>query len=88
MEAMHAQDHEVLFLYENFDELVLMNLGQFDKKTLTSVENELASITNDKASPAADKAAAGNRPSILGAELLNGLGIEQMVRILTNIALW
>jgi TNF receptor-associated protein 1 len=50
MEAMQAQDTEVLFCYENFDELVLMNLGQFDKKTLKSVENELATSTTDKPS--------------------------------------
>ena len=47
MEAMQAQDTEVLFLYEGFDELVLMNLGQFDKKNLTSVENELAAVKSD-----------------------------------------
>ena len=48
MEAIQAQDSEVLFCYENFDELVLMNLGQFDKKTLKSVENELAGGSADK----------------------------------------
>ena len=32
----------MLFLYEPYDELVLMNLGQFDKKFLKSIENEVA----------------------------------------------
>ena len=31
-----------MFLYEPYDELVLMNLGQFDKKFLKSIENEVA----------------------------------------------
>lgn len=42
MEAMRKDDHEVLFCFEPYDELVLMNLGQFDRKTLKSIENELA----------------------------------------------
>ena len=37
----------MLFLYEPYDELVLMNLGQFDKKNLKSVENELADDKED-----------------------------------------
>ena len=41
MEAMKEKDIEVLFLYEPYDELVLMNLGQFDKKDLKSIENQL-----------------------------------------------
>ena len=40
MEALQHKDAEVLFCYQPYDELVLMNLGQFDKKTLKSVENE------------------------------------------------
>ena len=50
MEAIAARDVEVLFCYEPYDELVLMNLGQFDKKSLKSVENELAA-TAEKAEP-------------------------------------
>ena len=38
---MKKRDVEVLFLYEPYDELVLMNLAQFDKKNLRSIENEL-----------------------------------------------
>ncbi|KAH8871039.1 Heat shock protein 75 kDa, mitochondrial [Schistosoma japonicum] len=33
---------EVLFLYEPYDELVLMQLSQYDKKSLTSVESMIA----------------------------------------------
>lgn len=40
-EALKKRDIEVLFLYEGYDELVLMNLGQFDRKNLKSVENEV-----------------------------------------------
>lgn len=47
MEAMQKKDTEVLFCYENYDELVLMNLAQFDKKYLKSVENELVEDKSD-----------------------------------------
>lgn len=40
-EAMKEKDVEVLFCYEPYDELVLMNLGQFQKKNLKSIENEM-----------------------------------------------
>lgn len=47
MEAMQKKDIEVLFCYENYDELVLMNLAQYDKKYLKSVENELVEDKSD-----------------------------------------
>jgi len=47
MEAMEKRDIEVLYCFENYDELVLMNLGQFDKKNLKSVENELVEDKSD-----------------------------------------
>merc|ERR1719278_619599 len=40
-ESMKKAGTEVLFCYEAYDELVLMQLQQFDKKTLTSVEKEM-----------------------------------------------
>ncbi|XP_076467679.1 heat shock protein 75 kDa, mitochondrial-like [Babylonia areolata] len=40
-EALKKKDIEVLFLYEAYDELVLMNLAQYDRKNLRSIENEL-----------------------------------------------
>ena len=42
-EAMAARDVEVLFAYESYDELVLINLQQFDKKNMRSIESELQS---------------------------------------------
>ncbi|KAH3692259.1 hypothetical protein DPMN_191615 [Dreissena polymorpha] len=44
---MRKKDAEVLFLYESYDELVLMNLGQFDSKTLKGIENELVEDKED-----------------------------------------
>lgn len=46
-EAFRKRDIEVLFLYEPYDELVLMNLAQFDRKTLKSVENEIQEDADD-----------------------------------------
>lgn len=47
LEALKKKEMEVLFLYEPYDELVLMNLGQFDKKFLKSIENEIADDKDD-----------------------------------------
>lgn len=48
LEALQKEDKEVLFLYEPYDELVLMNLGQFYKKNLKSIENEITSMDKDE----------------------------------------
>ncbi|VUZ53090.1 unnamed protein product [Hymenolepis diminuta] len=40
-------DTEVLFLYEPYDELVLMNMGQYDRKNFCSLEKYLADDTSD-----------------------------------------
>lgn len=72
MEAMQAQDTEVLFCYENFDELVLMNLGQFDKKTLKSVENELATAATDKSGSA--ESSAGKKNAVCST-LMTGMNV-------------
>lgn len=40
-EALKEKNVEVLFCYEGHDELVLMQLRNFDKCTLTSVEKEM-----------------------------------------------
>ena len=37
----------MLFLYEPYDELVLMQLGQFDRKYLKSIENEVQESKED-----------------------------------------
>jgi len=44
---MIKKDAEVLFLYESYDELVLLNLGQFDKKNLKGIENDMAEQKED-----------------------------------------
>ena len=40
-EALKKKDLEILFCYESYDELVLMQLQQFDKKKMKSVEKEM-----------------------------------------------
>ena len=40
-ESLKKDGTEVLFCYEPYDELVLMQLQQFDKKNVTSVEKEM-----------------------------------------------
>jgi TNF receptor-associated protein 1 len=40
-EALKKKDVEVLFCYEPYDELVLMQLRQFNSHNLTSVEKEM-----------------------------------------------
>jgi len=42
---------EILFCYEPYDELVLMNLGQFDSKVLKSIENEMTDDGAKDSSP-------------------------------------
>lgn len=46
-EALKNKDVEILFCYESYDELVLMQLQQFDKKKLTSVEKEMRQSAED-----------------------------------------
>jgi len=46
-ESLKKTGTEVLFCYEPYDELVLMQLQQFDRKTVTSVEKEMRSGKED-----------------------------------------
>ena len=46
-EALKNKDVEILFCYESYDELVLMQLQQFDKKKLTSVEKEMRTTSGE-----------------------------------------
>ena len=46
-EALKNKDVEILFCYESYDELVLMQLQQFDKKKLTSVEKEMRATSGE-----------------------------------------
>eukprot|EP00090_Calanus_glacialis_P009274 TRINITY_DN1766_c0_g1_i1.p1 TRINITY_DN1766_c0_g1~~TRINITY_DN1766_c0_g1_i1.p1 ORF type:complete len:682 (+),score=262.91 TRINITY_DN1766_c0_g1_i1:50-2095(+) len=43
-ESLKKDGTEVLFCYEAYDELVLMQLQQFDKKNVTSVEKEMRAV--------------------------------------------
>ena len=54
MEAMKKKGIEVLFCYEPYDELVLMNLGQFDKMTFKSIENEMVDVDDKGKSEAGE----------------------------------
>lgn len=47
-ESLKKRDVEVLFCYEPYDELVLMQLRQFDKKNLVSVEKEMTESKDEK----------------------------------------
>lgn len=44
-EAIRQKGYEVLFVYESHDEVLLMQLAEFDKKKLKSVESELETET-------------------------------------------
>lgn len=44
-EAIRQKGYEVLFVYESHDEVLLMQLAEFDKKKLKSVESELETDT-------------------------------------------
>ena len=46
-EAMKEKDAEILFCYEPYDELVLMQLQQFDNKKLKSAEKEMRENPHD-----------------------------------------
>merc|ERR1719245_2331035 len=47
-EAMKKKDVEILFCYESYDELVLMQLQQFDNKRLKSAEKEMREDPKDE----------------------------------------
>lgn len=51
---------QVLFLYEPYDELVLMQLGQYDKKSLQSLETLVAEDASDTDTVAASDDRAGS----------------------------
>lgn len=46
-EAMKKRNVEVLFCYEPYDELVLMQLGQYNSHPMTSVEKEMRHTKED-----------------------------------------
>lgn len=61
-EAMKRKNTEVLFCYEQFDELTLLHLREFDKKKLISVETDIV-VDHYKEEKFEDGASAGDRLS-------------------------
>ena len=39
LEAIKEKEAEVLFCYEQYDDLTMLQLGEFEKKSLKSLEN-------------------------------------------------
>lgn len=54
-EALKKKEVEILFCYESYDELVLMQLQQFDQKKLTSVEKDVRNDSDDPEKPHDDE---------------------------------
>lgn len=44
---MRDKNFEVLFCYQTYDEMVMLQLRQFDRKSLTSVEKEMRQMKDD-----------------------------------------
>ncbi|XP_014444763.1 heat shock protein 75 kDa, mitochondrial [Tupaia chinensis] len=61
-EAMKQKDTEVLFCYEQFDELTLLHLREFDRKKLISVETDIV-VDHYKEEKFEDRSPAGERLS-------------------------
>uniref|UniRef100_A0A8D1X674 Heat shock protein 75 kDa, mitochondrial n=1 Tax=Sus scrofa TaxID=9823 RepID=A0A8D1X674_PIG len=61
-EAMKQKNTEVLFCYEQFDELTLLHLREFDRKKLISVETDIV-IDHYKEEKFEDSSPAGDRLS-------------------------
>ena len=45
-EAVKQKDHEVLFLFEQHDEVVILQLNQYQKNNLLSIEQEISADKN------------------------------------------
>ncbi len=79
-EALKKKDVEILFCYEPYDELVLMQLQQFDKKKLTSVEKEMRQSPEDMPG---DEATDAESKETSGEAAKSGLGEKESMD-LTN----
>lgn len=69
-EAIRSKNHEVLFCYEPYDELVLLQMAQFDRMTLLSVEK---AIRKDKSPDEVKKEQTEGATAHLSSEDLNSL---------------
>lgn len=47
-ESLKKRDVEVLFCYEMYDELVLLELKEFNNKQLVSIENDMQTATKEE----------------------------------------
>ena len=54
-EALKSQDVEVLFTYDENDEVVFSALKEFQKKTIVSAENYLTSAESERNNVVAEK---------------------------------
>jgi len=76
-EQLKKRDLEVLFCYESYDELVLMQLQQFDKKKMTSAEKEFSKAdgpTEAEAAPAEGAALSASQREDLAKWVKDQLG--------------
>lgn len=70
-EAFKNSDREVLFCYDDYDELALLQLREFDRKLLRSVESEMA----------------GNQGQADNADETTGTGKKPLLNIHRNLLL-
>lgn len=54
-ESLKKRDQEVLFCYEMYDELVLLELKEFARRPLISVENDMQKDSSDTPDPVIGK---------------------------------
>ncbi|CAB3224999.1 unnamed protein product [Arctia plantaginis] len=69
-ESLKKRDVEVLFCYEMYDELVLLELKEFNNRKLISVENDMQTTSTDKAE------------TIIGSDSLQQTQIDELVTFL------
>ncbi|XP_026746998.1 heat shock protein 75 kDa, mitochondrial [Trichoplusia ni] len=71
-ESLKKRDVEVLFCYEMYDELVLLELKEFNNRTLVSIENDMQSDSKD----AAD--------NIIGGDALQQTQVDEIITFLKS----
>ncbi|XP_049624404.1 heat shock protein 75 kDa, mitochondrial [Suncus etruscus] len=83
-EAMKQKNTEVLFCYEQFDELTLLHLREFDKKKLISVETDIV-VDHFKEEKLEDGSPVGDRLSEKDAEDLMAWMRNVLGQRVTNV---
>lgn len=69
-ESLKKRNVEVLFCYEMYDELVLLELKEFNNRALVSVENDMQTTSADKTEP------------IIGSDSLQQSEIDELITFL------